>query len=332
MAPRRTATRSRSTSTRPSSEPTRRSTHSKSRSQSTSARYAHLAPRTLHISRRTILKKWRPLPPPTQERIRTAILSIAADSKARRRKTVIRAGKNGLKDLHKLGEQEDEGEAVVDDVVRRLVGRVGKMPFPTKHSRSKAGVAEGKDGSGDMDFNLEALLTRVGVLRSTMTSNTQSVRLLKAQIAREEKALKRDRAELKGLEEGVRREREVAGREARSYHAVARGLETTGYEEEDGTAGAGSIGSIKMEMQDDDGDEMMDNLIPTAARTRQRRKNVALTNEAIDKDEDLAPLVKQLRSHLGSMQGNVAGLAGLREELGRAEGVVMKFDARKLKA
>ena len=135
--------------------------------------------------------------------------------------------------------------------------------------------------------------------------------------------MKRDRGELRGLEEGVRRGREGAARQRRELHPIARDMLAD--EEVDGETGSGGMGGV----QDED---MMDSLVPTAARTRQRKTHMALTNESIEKDEDLAPLVKQLRSHLGSMQSNVAGLKDLTQVMDSAESTLLRFNAKALRA
>ena len=52
---------------------------------------------------------------------------------------------------------------------------------------------------------------------------------------------------------------------------------------------------------------------------------VVLGAKEVEGDERLAPLVKQLRSHLGSLQGNVGGLGPVRAALEDVEGAVMRF-------
>ena len=338
MAPTRPQPRLRSTSTRPSTEPKR--SRSRSRSQSKTTRYAHLAPHTTHISRTKILKTWKPLPLSTQDRIRQVLLDVREESKARRRRALPKP-KNGIAKKAKIGidggragarevVESEDWEGAVDDVVEKLISRLPRMPFPLQHSHSSAKTAstpypavsqttsKSTAASTDLDLSLERTLSRTSLLRATLSSNNQSIKLLKAQIKREDKALKRDKGELKGLEEGVRRGREVAARQRRELHPVARDM-FDGDEED--RAGCGRTGG------EQDG-EILDSLIPTTARTRRRKEHLALTNEAINKDEDLAPLVKQLRSHLGSMQNNVAGLEDLRSTMDNAEMTVMRFNAR----
>jgi kinetochore protein Fta7 len=207
---------------------------------------------------------------------------------------------------------DEDWEIVVDDVVEKLVKRLPRMPFPPAYSKtSKSGKSK---GVGAEEFNLETLLGRNAGLRATSSSNMGSAKLLRAQIRREERALKRDRGELKGLSEGVRRAREgngqrglheiVARMDRREEERMERGEVEQGFHEEDDEIG----------------------LVPTQATRRRREGRVMLTSEDVNDDPDLAPLIKQLRSHLTSMRGNVAGLKDMRTELGRAEDALRLFE------
>ena len=265
------------------------------------------------------------------------------------RRRALPKPKNGItkKDKHAAGaktgvslEKNEEWEGVVDDVVEKLIARLPRMPFPPQHSRVSAkssvsthvGSTSARNGAGsaELDLDLERILFRTSALRATLSSNNQSVKLLRAQIKREETALKRDTAELKGLEEGVRRGREVAARQRRDLHPVARGLAGAADDESDGAA-RGKMATGRAD--EDEHTMMMEGLIPTAARTRRTRTHVALlTNEAIAKDEELIPLVKQLRSHLESMQSNVAGMKDLRWTMDGAAAMLMRWNVKALGA
>lgn len=307
MAPRRP--RSDSTSIRPSisAEP--------------SKPYAHLASHTTHISQSRILKTWRPLPVSSQDRIKALLLSVKHDSKARRRKPHFqRMHKNALKDAL----SDEDWEATVDDFVEKLVKRLPRMPFPATYS--KATRASVRGGTAE-EFSLEMLLSRNAALRSTMSGNVQSVKLLQAQIRREERALRRDREELKGLQDGVRSSRDAVGREPKGLHEIVAEMDRIQEER----LGEGKVvrRDRGLQMADND-DDMMDTLIPTQATKRRKADKVVLTNEVLDNNPDLAPLVKQLKSHLTSMRGNVAGLKAVRQELGLAEEALRQFDVRVL--
>lgn len=252
------------------------------------------------------------------------------ESKARRRKALPRPKNNTARhtkigiDLNsRLKEtlENEDWEQCVDDAVEELIRRLPRMPFPPQHFSAKTSATKATTSATDLDFSLERILERTSTLRATLSSNNQSIKLLQAQIKREERALKRDKVELRGLEEGVRRGREVAARQRRDLHPLARDLITA----DDDDDGGRRLGAAKMGMSKEDNEEMMASLIPTAARSRRKKTHVALTNEVIEKDEDLAPLVKQLRSHLGSMQSNVAGLKKLRHTMDSAESMLMRF-------
>ncbi len=265
------------------------------------------------------------------------------ESKARRRKALPKPKNGNTKktEVNLNGERNDEGqkimgtvladedwEGAIDELVEKLISRLPRMPFPPQRSHPSTHVkasVKSTAASADLDFSLERILERTSALRATLSSNNQSIKLLKAQIKREEQALRRDRGESKTLEEGVKRGREVEERQKRSLHTVAR--DVNGGNEQKGNGGR-VPGSSRM--TDDHDEDMMDTLISTAARTRQNKTLIALTNEAIEKDDDLGTLVKQLRSHLGSMQSNVAGLKDLRHSIGSAESVITRLNAKAL--
>jgi CENP-Q, a CENPA-CAD centromere complex subunit len=268
-------------------------------------------------------------------------------------------GKNAMKEKNLL--EEEEWEAVVDGVCERyvksplsttkslclsfptpcheqthtnhklvrsdrLVSRLPRMPFPPNTSTTHNSTA---GTTAEIDFALEPTLTRISTLQSSITSNAQAIKLLTAQVAREEKALKRDKAELKTLEDGARRHKDVAG--SWPLHRVARDLKAAAENDDESDVIGGHISRRRIDFDTDrtEGDEI-DGLIPTAARTRAREKKFTLTKEKIDTDAALAPLVAQLRSHLGSMAGNVAGLKGVRDAMGEVEGVLGVLSSRGL--
>ena len=98
-------------------------------------------------------------------------------------------------------------------------------------------------------------------------------------------------------------------REQGRLHVLARGL---------GTDEKGDLAGRRERVVDVDAIE---------GRNAERKKagTTILTAKEVQGDERLAPLMKQLRSHLGSLHGNVAGLKPVRAALEEAEGVVMRF-------
>ena len=126
--------------------------------------------------------------------------------------------------------------------------------------------------------------------------------------------LARDRRELGGLEENVRNGRAKARKEEGRLHGLARGV---------GTDGNGDLITQGGRERGDDGD--VD--VIEGRRTGGGNVGVVLGAKEVEGDERLAPLVEQLRSHLGSLQGNVGGLGPVRAALEDAEGAVMRFSA-----
>ena len=308
------------------SSPTSPASSIRSHSPSTSQpEYATLAPRNVNVSRSKILKKWKPLPQQTQDRIRGVLSDVKNESKARRRKALPRNvnGKNTTREIL----SEEEWEVIVDDLVAKLISRLPRMPFPpikaTKSSSSAPSTATCTDLS--LNFSLEPLVIRTSYLRSILSSTQQSSKLLQAQIKREEAELKRDMAELKTLEEGVRRGRESAARQSKSLHPITRPLEhqDASHIQDSRTAVDGGFNYY-----DDDNETMLDTLILTTARTRTKKKHISLTASTLEEDPDLAPLVKQLRSHLNSMQSNVSSLQPVKRDLARVEGDLLRLTSR----
>lgn len=200
------------------------------------------------------------------------------------------------------------------------------MPFPPTPTSS----------ADDTPFDLSHTLHRVTALQTQLATNVQSARLLRRQIAREQRALKRDRAELAGLEAALQRSGQVRRRKQRGLHPLAVGLE--GRVEAEADAGA-ERGDDDDDDDDDDGGveraadvegiERVDAIagITAGRRSRGSKSTFMSTSTSMsvaeskswdppltlqpqpgDADPRLDPLLAQLRSHLGSMQNNVAGM------------------------
>ena len=115
---------------------------------------------------------------------------------------------------------------------------------------------------------------------------------------------------MEGLEENVRNGRARGRREEGRLHALARGLGT----DENGDLVGRREGSVDVDVDAVDGRKL-----------DRKKAGVVLAAREVEGDERLAPLVKQLRSHLGSLQGNVGGLGPVRKALEDVEGAVMRF-------
>jgi hypothetical protein len=88
---------------------------------------------------------------------------------------------------------EEDYDKMVEEIADKLLDRLPRMPFPpTSTSTSSA--------SADDTFDLSGTLHRISTLQAQLATDTQSARLLRRAMTRETRALKRDRAELAGLE------------------------------------------------------------------------------------------------------------------------------------
>ena len=139
----------------------------------------------------------------------------------------------------------------------RLTKRLPRMPFPPR--------------TDERDFDFEATLHRVRTLENQLTSSIHSIALLRAQIKKEEEALRKDKDDLQALEQSAKSARGLRKEQSRKLHPLAR--------EEDG-----------------DNEAMED-----AAAQK------PMLGLDLEDDRDAQVLVGQLRSHLESIRNNTAG-------------------------
>jgi len=125
------------------------------------------------------------------------------------------------------------------------------------------------------------------VLEIQLTTATNSVDLLRAEIKREESELAREVSQLGELEKNAKAAKTERKRQTKNDHPVLRRLEH--YSEGQGYNNVA---------------EMRDN-------------EVALCD--IEADSNLRPFVEQLRSHLESMQSNASQIAGIRDAITRSQ-------------
>ncbi|EEH11557.1 conserved hypothetical protein [Histoplasma capsulatum G186AR] len=223
-------------------------------------RFAILKPRTRHIAERTIKTKWTTLPDSVQGMIKDLFRSIE-------RPVVMR---------HRDERKRIEAQTAVVAVRKNLGRRLPRMPFPP--------------GTKDADFDYEAALDENRALELQLAAVVNSADLLRAEIAREEAQLAKDKAQLEELEKNARAAQTERKRQTRNAHPVIRHLERLG-QQSDGSTSLTFTGL---------------------------KDNKSMLCE-IDTDSELYPLIKQLRSHLESMQNNVTQIAGLRESIIRAQ-------------
>ncbi len=136
----------------------------------------------------------------------------------------------------------------------------------------------------------------------------------------------------------MRRARETGSRQARLLHPLTQKLgSTTNTASRFGARGLSEGHDLNVDEKIGAGkprhsqvvdarteNELVD-LISTSARGAPPSALADLSAVATSSDPELGELVTQLRSHLGSMQSNVAGLRGVKRELGMAEAVLERF-------
>ncbi len=181
------------------------------------------------------------------------------------------------------------------------------MPFPPSSITTSAD-----------DFDLSFTLLRTSTLQAQSTSTTQSSRLLRRQIQREKTALKRDKAELKMLEEGLRGAREVRRMKERGLHPLAR--ESHDGDEEDTMEVERLNEIVGISYPNEKSMFGSSSTIPTQATL----------NIGDDADPQLGTLLKQLTSHLLSMKNNTASMVPVLEAVDEANVALDKFALRTL--
>ncbi|KIW22794.1 uncharacterized protein PV07_11058 [Cladophialophora immunda] len=289
----------------------------------TSAGLATLEPRIRQVSQSTIRKKWRPLPASSQEKVRQIFLNLKTKRSG--------AGGNGRippvgklrnnarvqrKNATAASIREEEYEKVVEEVADKLLARLPRMPFP----HTNASTVD------DSPFDLSATLARIATLQAQMTTNFQSVQLLRRQINREKLALKRDRAQLKTLEEGFKGSEALRRKKERGLHPLAKGLHREEEEEdEDG---------VEAELREEI--ERVNNIAGIYPANKKRGAisesmtfptSPTLSPDS-ENDPELNSLLEQLRSHLLSMQNNTAPMQPVLAAMDEASTALDKFAAR----
>ncbi|KAM5447457.1 hypothetical protein MaudCBS49596_005968 [Microsporum audouinii] len=221
--------------------------------------FAALQPRIRHINEETIKSKWTTLPDSTQEKVKQLFLSVELPVITRNRDEKKRV----------------EAQSALATVRKNLGKRLPKMPFPA--------------GTRDGSFDYESALGESRVLESQLATTTSSIRLLQAEIKREEAELAKDKLKLEELERNAKAAESERKRLNKNVHPVLKQLDKSSMNE---TANA----DFKLEM-----------------------KNEETVLGEIDADPKLLPTIKQLRNHLESMQGNAAQVRGIGHAITRAK-------------
>jgi hypothetical protein len=190
------------------------------------------------------------------------------------------------------------------------------MPFPSSSSTTSA----------PSDFDLSSTLSRITALQTQLSTTISSSNLLRRQIQREKTALKRDKKELKMLEDGLRGAREVRRRKERGLHVL--------------------VGKIDGEVDGEGEDARSEEVervnaiagITMSGSALSSRTAIGLTTSAMDSGTDAGPdhnldaLLAQLRSHLLSMRNNTASMMPVLEAMDEAKIALDTFISKSLDA
>ncbi|KKY19175.1 hypothetical protein UCDDS831_g05590 [Diplodia seriata] len=257
---------------------------------SSKAKFAHLKPRTRHISQSVITTKWRPAPLPAQAAARA--LFVAA-----KRPVIEAAGrKSSTAGGGVMGDGYDkrkaEAEATLASVLRRLEKQIPRIPFPSM-----------KGPAADA-FELEKVVERNRGLEMQLTPAVHAVKLLKDAVGKEEKVLEREMEELDMLERRAREaERRGKERGKRGLHPVLKRFRAGDERIGGGGGREDSVDEIRM---------------ATTDRWRPETDGDEDVEAELEGDEQLAPVLEQLRGHLESMHANLEQVEGLDEAMNGA--------------
>ncbi|KAL2872742.1 uncharacterized protein BJX67DRAFT_340252 [Aspergillus lucknowensis] len=223
--------------------------------------YAYLKPQVRHISERTVKSKWSTLPQPAQDKIRDMFRALE--------RPVIVRQQNERK--------RSETQAAVQAVVKNLGKRLPRMPFPPM--------------TKDSVFEYEAALKEHRALEASLSTMTDSIDLLKNEIAKEEALLAKETKQLQEMEKNAKRAEAERKRQMKNEHPALRRLE-----------------------------DNPDQTIRTPTEfTLSNTKGSPLGFDELEGDPEVSTLLKQLNGHLESMRSNTAPLSGLKDAISRSQ-------------
>ncbi|OXV09704.1 hypothetical protein Egran_02541 [Elaphomyces granulatus] len=159
--------------------------------------FAYLKPRVRRVSERTVKSKWTTLSEPVQEKISDMLRSLE-------RPVIVR---------HRDERKRIEAQTAVGAVVKSLVRRLPRMPFPP--------VAK------DVSFDYEAALDEHRSLESQLATVLNSIDLLNVEIDREDDLLSKDTTQLEEMEKNAKRAEAERKRQMKNEHAIFRHLDNS---------------------------------------------------------------------------------------------------------
>ncbi|KAK2873746.1 hypothetical protein FQN49_002109 [Arthroderma sp. PD_2] len=232
------------------------------RSKPNNPPFTALKPRIRHINEETIKSKWTTLPDTTQEKVKQLFLSVELPVITR----------------HRDEKKRVEAQSALATVRKNLGKRLPKMPFPA--------------GTRDGSFDYEGALGDSRALEGQLATTTSSIRLLQAEIKREEAELAKDTLKLEELERNAKAAESERKRLNKNVHPVLKQLDES-------SIGDAANGAADFKLSE--------------------LKNDETVLSELDADPTLLPTIKQLRNHLESMQGNAAQVRGIGHAIARAK-------------
>ncbi|KAI9934924.1 hypothetical protein ASPWEDRAFT_117092 [Aspergillus wentii DTO 134E9] len=143
----------------------------------------------------------------------------------------------------------------------------------------------------DSNFEYEAALDEHRSLETNLATVTDSIDLLKAEVEKEEALLAKEKKQLQEMEKNAKRAETEKKRQMKNEHPVLRKLDN---------------------IPDTQNQARSEFTIPNL-------KNIEVTLDELEADPEALGLIKQLNSHLQSIQNNTAPLAGLRDAITRSQ-------------
>lgn len=183
-----------------------------------------------------------------------------------------------LQDERKRGQASD----AIDTLIRRVGRKINRgLPFPPV-----AGNARVKDEALERatDFDFERVLDTTREAEKKLTPALHSVELLKAEIRKEEALFDQESKALERLERNAKAERARRRADAKTLHPSLRQAEV--HKHEDDIAYAEAKPSFSAEKDED--------------------------------DENLKPVITELKGHLGSLENNFSQIEGIDEAIDQA--------------
>lgn len=268
--------------------------------------YSTIHTTTKSIPQSTIEQKWLPLPSILQDKIKDLFSAIERPVLTRfgyggNGTGAVGAAAGGKKTALVPGGAENErrraeAQAATSAVVRRLSRKVPQMRFPADASSAgvrKKGNVQGK--GAEWMWDLESVMGRYRELEGRLGTGLHSVKVLRAEVRREEALLEKERKELAELEKNARAMEKRRVKAGAKRHAILNEIDFPTRPKD-------------TEPTDADGQRFLE----AKSTPDEKEQDEDLDLESLlDDDDEIAPLLTQLRSHLDSMRGNSAQIEGL---------------------